>query len=270
MSKGLGQMENAPLIYVLAQVKFSKIPRMDKKWEDFHEEVFKSLPRSETERIEQFSVQDGQPSIGDSIQRWHLTDKEERTGVILEAGMILFHTTKYSTSSNFFATISNILSSFDSVIPTEGLMVSRLGLRYIDLLLPEDQLSVDEQVTVPFQKPIFDSIGTVNRTDQAAVYGTAIGGTLVVRHRQSSTTNLLPPDLFPNKLKTAPRLEIVPPESEMVGILDYDHYVEREYEFDVQKISDMLVELHVSTSAAFKATITPEALEKWNGGMTNE
>ena len=45
---------------------------------------------------------------------------------------------------------------------------------------------------------------------------------------------------------------------------------EHEYEFDVQKISDMLVELHVSTSAAFRATITHEALEKWNGGMANE
>ena len=263
-------MENAPLIYVLAQVKFSQIPRMDKKWEDFHEEVFKNLPRSETEKIEQVSIQDGQPSIGDSIRRWHLTDKEKRTGVILEAGMILFHTTKYSTSSKFFAAISNILSSFVSVIPTEGLMVSRLGLRYIDLLLPEDQLSVDKQVTVPFQKPNIGSIGTINHNDQAAFYETEIGGTLVVRHRQRSKTNLLPPDLFPNNLKPAPRLEIAPPESEMVGILDYDHYVEREYEFDVQKISDMFVELHVSTSAAFKATITPEALEKWNGGMANE
>ena len=33
MAKALGQLPNAPLIYVLAQIRFTHIPRMDRRWE---------------------------------------------------------------------------------------------------------------------------------------------------------------------------------------------------------------------------------------------
>ena len=34
---GLGQLPNAPLIYVLAQIAFTRIPKMESRWEDFHD-----------------------------------------------------------------------------------------------------------------------------------------------------------------------------------------------------------------------------------------
>ena len=56
MTRALGQMPNAPLIYVLAQIRFTPVPRMDKRWENFHEKVFELYPKKETERTEQFEL----------------------------------------------------------------------------------------------------------------------------------------------------------------------------------------------------------------------
>jgi len=263
MANALGQMPNAPLIYVLAQVRFTQVPRMDKRWEDFHENIFESYPKAETERMEQVTIKDGQPAIGNRIQRWHLSDESRTTGIILDAGMLIFHTTNYKTSDIFFSELKDALDAFRQILPETGVSVSRLGLRYLDLLLPEGDLSVDQQVIDVFHLPNLLNIGKAQRMDQVVTYQTPCNGTMVIRHRQSVSSDVLPADIFPNKLKPASRLQRERPKDTVTGILDYDHFIEEEQSFSSESIIAGFHKLHGVSSAAFKATTTESAFTEW-------
>lgn len=268
MANALGQLPNAPLIYVLAQIRFTHVPRMDRRWEDFHEKVFDTYPKAETEHIEQIAIKDGQPTIGDTVQRWQLTNESRNTGIILDSGMLVFHTTGYRTSDVFLSDLQDILSAFAQVLPEKGISVSRLGLRYVDLLLEEDGLSVDQQVFEPLRMPLIPStIGAPKRMDQIVAYTTPMESVLRIRHLQSTTPDVLPADIFPNKLVPAPRLARERPENTIVGLLDYDHFFEREQPFDHTAIIDRFQTLRDTTSAAFEATTTKEALAVWKKGI---
>jgi len=262
VAHSLGQMPNAPLIYVLAQIRFTHVPRMDKRWEDFHEKVFGLYPKAETERIEQIAFKDGQPTIGDSIQRWHLKNDSSRTGMIVAAGSLTFHTTEYKTSRAFTSELEEVLQAFVKTLP-DGVRVTRQGLRYVDLLQPETGLTVDKQVIETLRLPNLSAIGEPRRMEQLVIYKTPIGGTLIMRHRQRTTPDLLPADIFPTKLEPAPRLSRERLENQITGLLDYDHYVEQEQPFDIDKIVEQFRNLHTVSSEAFINTTTEEARTVW-------
>jgi len=236
---------------------------MDKRWEDFHEKVFEQYPKAETKRIEQVAFKDGQPTIGDSIQRWHLANESRTSGIILDAGMLIFHTTEYKTSDVFLSDLQSILKAFMPILPEKGVSVSRLGLRYVDLLLQEDDLMVDQQVIEALRLPNLPDIGEARRMEQIVTYQTPINGTIVIRHRQSTTTDVLPADIFPNELEPALRLKRERPENSIAGLLDYDHFVEHDQSFDIDSINDSFHNLHDISSAAFKSTTTEEAFTEW-------
>ncbi len=263
MADALGQLPNAPLIYVLAQVRFTRIPRMDRRWEDLHEKVIEKYPRALPERIEQLTLKDGKPTVGDSIQRWNLLSDDRRTGVSVTADSLVLHTSKYETSERFVAALLNVLLDFAKIIPEKGVHITRLGLRYVDLLLPEDNLAVDNQVIETLKLPRRPSLGEPERMEQTVTYKIGVEGRLVVRHSQSIKPDLLPGDLFPNNLEIAPRLSRPKPEDQIAGLLDYDHYIEKDALFDVDAIVDGFRDLHSVTSAAFKETTTENARAVW-------
>lgn len=263
MANALGQMPNAPLIYVLAQIRFAPVPHMDERWEDFHEKVFEQYPKAETQLIQQIAIKDGQPTAGDTIKRWHLTTKSSTTGIIIDAGTLIFHTTSYKTSDVFLTDFRSVLKAIRPILPEKGVIVSRLGLRYLDLLLPEGDLTIDQQIIKALQLPTLSSIGEARRMDQIITYQTLIDGTMNIRYCQSSTTDVLPADLFPNKLEPPLRLKREKPENSFVGLLDYDHFTEQEQSFDIESIITNFRKLHEISSTAFKETTTEKAFEEW-------
>lgn len=263
MANALGQMPNAPLIYVLAQVRFSHVPRMDKRWEDFHEKVFESYPKAETQQIAQIILKDGPPTVGDNAKRWHLTKDSQTTGIIVGADVLLFHTTDYITSNTFLSDLEEVLEAFVAVLPGKGVTVSRLGLRFVDLLLQEGDLGVDQQVIDELQLPKLSNIGEAQRMEQTITYRTPIGGTLRIRHNQSITPDILPADLFPNKLNPPSRIKLERLENSISGTLDCDHFIEQDQAFDINAIIASFRTLHDYASLAFKAVTTLDAQHKW-------
>ncbi|MEN8130517.1 MAG: TIGR04255 family protein [Pseudomonadota bacterium] len=263
MANALGQLPNAPLIYVLAQVRFTHIPRMDRRWEDLHERVIQRYPRAKPERIEQFTLKDGKPAVGDSILRWNLLSNDQRTGLIVAADSLVLHTAKYETSVSFVAELDDVLQDFAKIIPEKEIRVTRQGLRYVDLLLPENGLAVDDQIIETLRLPRPRSFVEPERMEQIVTYKSGVEGKLVIRHRQSIKPDLLPGDLFPNNLEIAPRLSRPKPEDQFVGLLDYDHFIEKEIPFDVAAIIDGFRNLHSVTAAAFRETTTDKAQATW-------
>ena len=262
MAQALGQLPNAPLIYVLAQIIFDRVPKMEDMWEDFHQRLFEVYPESEIEPVEQFTL------IKESLEttketRWHLLSRDRCKGLILRSNALIFHTTIYTTSKDFFNELEFALSNLINIIPP-GVQASRLGLRYIDMLLPQNNVDVDNQVVEKLGMVSLDQIGCQpTRFERVANYKTQMGGELKFRHRQTTGTDVLPNDLFPNNLKPAPLLGTPKQEGSIVGLLDFDHFVKVKVPLETKSIIDTFNELHKTTSNAFREITTTGAMKLW-------
>lgn len=263
MPNGLGQLPNAPLIYVLAQIIFDRVPRMDSHWENFHQGVFDDYPEFKPGEINKLSI------TGDKIdsskeRHWNLFSRDTHNGLILGANSLIFHTTAYETSDKFFNNLKKALMSLADTIPS-NVNVQRLGLRYVDLLLPHKTLSVDKQIVNQIDMLDLSEIRCESiRYESVARYRTEKGGELNFRHRQTTGTDILPPDLFPNDLSQAALLKVPKPDNEIVGLLDYDHFVSSlNMPFHPDTIIEKISELHQTTSDVFKVTTTDEAMKIW-------
>jgi len=262
MEKALGTLPNAPLIYVLAQIVFTRVPKMEDIWEDFHKRIFENYPESEVEHVQQFSIK--RENLESSKEtRWHMLDRARRKGLILHSNTLILHTTRYTTSNDFFDDLTFILNNFIEVLPA-GIQVKRLGLRYIDLLLPSANLDVDKQASEKLGMFSFNNIGcTAVQSNKVANYKTKNGGELIFRHRQTTRQDVLPIDLFPNNLVPAPLLKNPKQENTIVGLLDFDHFVNIDIPIETKSIITNFVELQETTSKAFLEATTPEAKKIW-------
>ncbi len=265
MASALGQLPNAPLIYVLAQVVFTRVPKMGSHWEDFHQAIFDRYPNAVTEQVRQIQLQDGDDAMASNLVRWSMFDQEKREGVILASESLILHTTSYTTSENFISRLEFVLTKLADILP-ENVEVNRLGLRYVDLLLPSEGLPVDEQVSGKLGSISLDEAGCdFLKLEEVTRYRTPENGDLVIRHRQSVDADILPGDLFPTHLVQAPLLERKKPEEGVTaGLIDYDHYVHLESEFNPSVIIAKFKAMHTTSSNAFKMTTTPEARQLWS------
>lgn len=264
MNQSLGSLPNAPLIYVLAQIMFSRVPKMESLWEDIHQRLFAEYPESEVENVTQFAIKKEGISPAQET-RWHLLSRDRHNGVLLSPEMLIVHTTGYKSSNKFFGDLEVALSSLIKIIP-KGIQTKRLGLRYLDLLLPRNNLDVDRQVVEKLGMLSLSEIGcSPLRFERISNYTTAIGGELAFRARQTTGTDALPSDLFPNILKPAPLLNTPKMSSTVVGSLDFDHYLNIEMELNAEGIVRKFRDLQKTTSDAFRAVTTREGMAIWEG-----
>lgn len=262
MAKALGQLPSAPLIYVLAQIVFTRIPKVGSLWEDFHQRLFNIYPESEVEHFAQFSLKNEGPEVSKET-RWHLLSRDRSKGLIFSANTLILHTTSYTTSKDFFDDLAAALKILIDVIP-KAIKVNRLGLRYIDLLLPQHGLEVDQQVVDHLRMVSLDQIHCKPvRFERVANYATPIGGELIFRHIQTTGMDVLPGDLFPNKLKPAPLLATPKPTKSIVGLLDFDHFLQEDMHLETEAVIEKFRDLQKTTSAAFRTVTTSAATQAW-------
>lgn len=268
MKQALGQLPNAPLIYVLAQILFTRVPKMADIWEDFHQRVFDLYPESGVAHVEQFTIKKENGVESSKETRWNMFSRDRRKGLILNANALILHTTSYTTSADFFTDLEVALGHLVEVLPS-SIQVSRLGLRYIDLLLPGEYVDVEKQVVDKLWVPNFESLGCRHmRSERITRYNTSLEGELILRYRQTMDRDVLPSDIFPNDLEPASLLTTSKPENAEVASLDFDHFLKKDMPLEQGNIIRIFRELHKTTSEVFHAITTEAARQKW-GEMNN-
>ncbi len=266
MTSSLGHWPTAPLVYVLAQVQFNRVPLMDQLWESFHQAIFDSFPESLPETFVDIVLKDNSNEAKhETVSRWQFFSPTRRTGIILDSTTLIFHTTDYEDSRRFFQNMQKVLSVLLSVLP-ESMFLKRVGVRYLDLLLPGDTLTLDQMVIGSLKTTSLDGIDCeYQHQTQNIVHATPQDGTLVIKYRQSERGDVLPNDLFPNKLTAAPLLErITRPEGTAASSLDIDHFKEmNEVMGTATSVINKLMDMHTYTSKAFLAVTTQDAQTLW-------
>jgi uncharacterized protein (TIGR04255 family) len=138
-------LPSAPLVTVLCQVRFPEIISIQQKTfvAAFQERIRADYPIVRNEQIKTVAVNElGMTVADDGV--WRFVDAERGWRLSLMSSSISLETRKYVSRADFINRFGNIIEAVHATImPTH---VTRLGVRYVDRVLLENGISMDEML----------------------------------------------------------------------------------------------------------------------------
>lgn len=261
------KMANAPVYYALAQAQFNPILAMGKYINEIQDRLRrKGYVLFETQQITQLELgkvpgQD-EPTV-EKATSWLIIKEDRTAGFILTPSSLTFHTTHYETRDQFVPELVHALKAVHEVVSLDHL--TRLGLRYLDAVLPSVNEAVSQYLVnglygIDFAaKKDYSLSEFAFQTESEPLITT---GKLVVRVVQLASLLGYPPGLVPYGLVSMKRFTVNEPIAH--AIIDTDHYVEGHMSLDFGKVEEQLFSLHAKIKGAFEAIITDHARSAWS------
>lgn len=195
MTESLGAWSNAPLAYVLAEVRSEQLADL-KEYKSKLSAIFRGeYPIQRTLHSTKFvATSTGLQHIEpDDQTAWEFATPDNQTAVIVRPTGLILHATKYADSTEFLGRLSRAVEVLAKEVP--AVFVSRLGLRYVDFIIPKQGEQPEDYIDARLN-PVVDVVETtgVPRAMSLAVYPLA-NGALTLRYVRGRGQPELPPDL---------------------------------------------------------------------------
>lgn len=261
------KLSNAPVYYALAQAQFSPVPAMHKYVDEIQDRLRRlGFTLFEPQQFTQLQIQGeiggvmGEPQLTHTMA-WLMTKADRSAGFILNANSISFHTTHYETSEEFLPTLLTGLQAVHEVASLAH--ISRLGIRYLDAVLPKENEQVEDYLAPGLKGIDFDAPRAREMTE--SVFDTqceplVIGGNLVSRVYKVYGQVGFPGDLLPQGLELMPKFVT---EAQHHAVIDTDHSVTGQIPIDFALLDSQLRNLHSAVKRLFAATVTDYANSVW-------
>lgn len=255
-------MRLAPVFYTLAQVQFNPILNMLDYVAPLQDRLRRNgFPDFRTEHQFGLSVRrldESQPDIQQQTQlRWSFTNAQRTTGYSLFSNALVFHTTSYDSFEDFLGKTISGLEMVNDII--ELAYIERIGLRYLDAIIATGSDNLQQYIN-PFLLGLSENLGGKLTHSFTETLTEIEDGNLVARSFITDGPLPLSPDLIPLQLELQPRF------TEINGqnlVLDTDYFTSNRVDFDVNNVKERLASAHDILKKAFKASVTPYAIEKW-------
>jgi uncharacterized protein (TIGR04255 family) len=258
-----GKMKHAPIFYMVAQIRFSPVLDMGDfisglqkvwrhKYPDFSQQALNQLTF-------QFAGDQQSPDVKPIASiRWHFKDAERISGYILATDSLIFHTTAYNTSDDFF---SSLLDGLNLVNQQVGLSyIEGLGVRSLDAVVPTKGYTLETYIK-PNLLGLFGRLeGDFNHSILETVFQDA-SGKLTSRLVTLKGPLGVSADLYPLQLEIKQDLRNL--DCPHI-VLDNDCSRQDRISFDLDEVQRRLRAAKHRITAAFNETITPEAIRLWN------
>ena len=253
------KLTRSPLIFVLAQVKITPVMAVEEKIPGLQDALRKrGFPRLVIRETEiAIESADGQAKQTDTRRQWEFVDKESRNSVVVDAEGITFQTTKYDMLETLMAATRDALDLFAEHIEPD--LTERIGLRYIDLVVPTDGKEIRTYFNDRLSGFSIDDDAGREAFFTESVCKTGPNSRFIHRYVEASRGFGFPPDLLPVALKFPrdPRMQST------FGLLDMDHFMTLDEDFSVDNAIRHFFTLHEHQTKAFEASVTADALEEW-------
>jgi len=266
--QALGKWPNAPLALVLAQVRFD--PEVDTEYK----EVAVRLKAALGERfpamkaVRQVTLlfgntpgpaMESKPNEGEVGRE--LRSDDNRSALRLQDGVMTYTTSLYEDSPHFLAEWRSML---DCLCAAGGVKVQRLGLRYVDFIIP-----TAGKVPEDYFKDGFGHLTHVfGEIAQSAFmsheYPRGTDGAMRVQFGRGFAPPSLPPDLD-GSVQPPPALLRKYTEGQPSAVLDIDRWRVDSRRLQVAEIDAEFQRLRDDICIAFGRIITAEAEAEWSG-----
>ncbi|MFN3882287.1 MAG: TIGR04255 family protein [Nitrincola lacisaponensis] len=264
------RMSNAPVYYALAQVHFNPVAAMAKYVDQIQDRLRKEgYPLFEPQQVTQLVIPGpGQiPQTEPQIQHttsWLITGNDRKAGFILSPSTMTYHTTHYETHKEFIPELLRGLHAVHEAVDLDH--VSRLGLRYLDAVLPSTDETVEHYLDKGLHGVHFGAVRRYVLTEsifETVTQPLVTKGTLVTRIHRMSAPLGFPPDMTPNGLVVNPDFDIKTACEH--AVIDTDHYAQGKMPIDLERIEEQLLSLHATIKSAFNTITTDHARDIWTG-----
>ena len=260
-------LSNQPLVMVLCQVRFSTVQVGDyipAIQEEFRRNGF---PIERAGKVQQliFGPGGGVPVQVVEQQRWEYRTRDETWSILVMPDSVVLQTTAYDRFEGFAEKLLQAVGTVLAKTEHDRLgVVHRVGLRYVDAVRPRAGEDFRFYLRPGFHGVVDDlfQAGT-HRLHVESTGNTRVGeaaGTMVVRVVQNDQGLLLPPDLVGGAPEQGSRAEA----GELITLIDMDHYVEGNFDPDVQWVVAKAYEMHDQVIETFhEHVVTEEAIAVW-------
>jgi uncharacterized protein (TIGR04255 family) len=253
------KLKNQPLMLVLAELRFSPVLQIKELIPKLHDSLRKIYPLIEKTAAQSINVKSGAIEVSHQEQ-WLFFSADKTSVVYISQDRMFFVTSLYDRFDGFRDRFQYILEKMNEVI--EPSLIMRVGLRYSDLILLDDNNTVDKFFSEVFfrSKCLDNSLGKAKQNTVELAYEVN-GSPLVVKAVYGITDLFLTPDL-----QQIPINVNKPKGSSERVVLDLDHYNELTagpVEFIVEDAIRILDELHEPSRKAFWDMTSEYAKEVW-------
>lgn len=253
------KLNKQPLKLVLAEFRFSKIMKISEYIPQIQEDLRKKYPILKKSDEQSINVDPSGISIS-TIDHWSFVTSNKKNAIDISQDRMVYLTSEYPRFKGFEDACKEVLDVLVSVA-NPGL-ITRLGLRYCDLVEVDEKESFTDLVDRCFLPPMsINDLGTGHQQRNETIMHTN-SGTLIVRSLYGNHNLTCMPDV-----QNAPiQVELDQKASERI-ILDFDHYWEpneHSVKFITGEVLERLSSLHADSRRAFwKITTDYARNEKW-------
>ena len=272
MAKRKGKIEKLskqPLALVLIQIRFSPFMNMKDYIPQIQEKLLPlGFVNCRENPSQEVRITPNGPVATDSKQ-WVFTSFDGYQSVILDSKQLTYQTSDYDVFETYYSKYQQICDVLTSTAPNfeTSVLVERLGLRYVDRIIPIDKTdSIDSYISDGFkvkQASIFDAAQKICTISQAGLVNIFEDkkGAVVFRITQGEKGLSLPPDLMSNPPKMKKELE----KDCIIGLIDIDHSynVVGSEKFDRVFLENMFYGMHDNSHNLFMSVVSNEGKEKW-------
>lgn len=253
------KLNKQPLKLVLAEFRFSQIMKIAEYIPQFQEELRKRYPISNKATEQSVNIDPSGISVV-AIDRWSFVSENKRSAIDISQDRMVYLTSEYPRYQGFEDACREALDVLVSVVQPS--LITRLGLRYCDLVEIGDNESITELVDMHFSPPVpILGLGE-NPQQRNETFLQTSSGTLVVRSLYGTHNLTCLPDV-----QNIPILIDLDNEISERVILDFDNFWEPKQDsvkFLTDEVLKKLSSLHVVSREAFwKVTTDYARNEKW-------
>ena len=285
---------DAPLIMAIVDIAYSEIPNFEKSFdiEGLAESLFK-LGFTDKEEINQngieFNLNNSDSLELDksipklktrSISRshWVLLNSDRTASLHILSDKIVLKVTDYSTFENFSALLENCINACTkSIALLSDSPLKRVGVRYIDLLIPKGNDEINDYINSDWHAPkdFFEEstkrkliINKITQIYQEEDMKVKVESTQLLPEH-GANISVIPEDLSDEenvalKLKFSPWIEESMSRRKSYTLLDVDAYVDKGLgKFDIRLCEHVSV-LRSLIRSSFESYITSKAESTWS------
>jgi uncharacterized protein (TIGR04255 family) len=158
MTDRTGILQNSPLVYVLASIRFAPWPLLAKKIDEIHDELRKIAPLIQRIQVESIGPS-GQATEGAVQSIWMLMSSDRSYGFHLAPDQFLVYSKKYGRYAGFEETLRNGLNVL--LKHMRFMDVTSMGVRYVDHIKMSEQEKFEDYIDPSLLPKAFDGFDRV-------------------------------------------------------------------------------------------------------------
>lgn len=254
------KLSKQPLLFVLAEFRFPEVKGMERYIADLQDKFRVTLPFSDEQVSQEIKVEPNGIEVHNSKQ-WIFVDKFRKNVVIIGSSRIICITSGYDRFDGFKDFCSNSLNILKDIVGIS--FIQRIGLRYANLILANENLPIEKSVTSNlYANEYFQNVGELSQKVNEIILNTK-EGVMIIRSLYGRHNLSVLPDAgyLPVELPSYNN------ESERI-ILDFDHVWQAinnqdSLDFNLDEILEKISKMHYLSREAFWLSTTGEAKQLW-------